>query len=533
MPIKNIKQTNTIVSSIYPSLSSFFNEAIKFLKAIFSSVCSSLKTYSKQIFAALVILFSCLVLSYSLIISTTVALSYMLYSINATINKSRAGIAADPMQQTKLAKVKGLVVDSELETLAYRSYGYFSHQKKSKLNEELTEGDIASYTIINQKLPVKRSLTNWGVNALFTDRKNDDKTAVVGFRGTDPRDPDETVLADFEKNGPGFSSYQKVSDELFTMFKESVARKTIVNTSGHSFGGGINQMFVADLLHKIAEKEDGYSHITEVNMAVFQSTGVHSSYSDRANAALEKLAAENPSFKLNMIAHCYDGDIVHASAPYILADVAPVNANLYYVRKYMTLWIFLTTLLSNIFSAHSLPFYSNHGAVDNTVIQNANLKAPIRVYSSEDRADINNIQKVYKADYMRFLSNGTVHNWLSYIGISRLKFIRDIILFTLALSYFAIKLAAFIILPSLITYGMMLVSILPLLKTIFAPSFEPIRDKIGQWYSQASLKLSKVTDRFRSSSSVRPIVSDGADVPGGSTPCPAVCNFLSSILASL
>ena len=196
----------------------------------------------------------------------------------------------------------------------------------------------------------------------------------------------------------------------------------------------------------------------------------------------------------------------------------------------MTLWIFLTTLLGNIFSAHSLPFYKNQGIVDNAIIRDANLNAPIRVYSSAELADLGKIQEVYKADYMRFLSNGTVHNWLSYIGISRLKFIRDIILFTLALSLFAIKLAAFITLPSLITYGIMLVSLLPLLKTIFAPSFEPIRDKIGQWYSQASLKLSKVTARFRSSSSVRPIVSDGADVPGG-TPCSPLTNSLLPISA--
>ncbi len=534
MAKKPINSTKSIISSIYSSLSSFFNEAFKFLKAIFSSVYSSLKTYSKQIFAALVILFSCLVLSYSLIISTTLALSYMLYSINAQITKSRAEIAADPKQQGKLGTVKDLVVGNKLETMAYRSYGYFSHQKKSALKEELSEGDIASFASIKDEFAVHGSLTESGINALFAKPKKDgvtdENTVVVGFRGTDSRDPDETVLADFEKNGPGFDSYHRVKDGLFAEFEKLVAGKTTVNTAGHSFGGGINQMFIADLLDKIAEKKDGYSHITEVNMAVFQSTGVDSSYNVKAKAALEKLASENSSFRLNMIAHCYDGDIVHASAPYILADHAPVNANLYYVRKHMTLWIFLTTLLGNIFSAHSLPFYENQGIVDSAVIRNANLNAPMRVYSSAEAADLEKIQEVYKADYMRFLSNGTVHNWLSYIGISHLKFIRDIILFTLAFSLFAIKLAAFITLPSLITYGIMLVSLLPLLKTVFAPSFEPIRDKIGKWYSQASLKLSKVTARFCSSSSIKPIASDRAEVSGSSTPCSA---FGNSVVANL
>ena len=418
--------------------------------------------------------------------------------------------------------------------MSYRLYGYFSGKNKStySADSQISDHEHACELKIEKKFHVSSIFSSSGVNVLFANPKNgevvDETTAVVGFRGTDPA-IDDTAVANFEKNGPGWMSYSRVREALFAEAAKEFEGKTTINITGHSFGGSVSQMFIADLLREIVSKKAPYSNIKAVNMVIFQSAGVAVDIDRDHNVdqLLENLNVDNPEFRFNMVAHCYEGDIIHASAPYILSESrVPSNSHLYLVEKGMTLWVFLTTLLrGHFFLPHSLPFYEDHGITPDNVLCKENKRAPIRVSASSVPGDIARIKEVYQADYMRFVStNGIIHGWLTFIGTDQLKLIRDIIFVTLALSLFAIKLSAFIALPSLITYGVMLVALITLIQTVLAPSLEPTRTSVLQyfhWKAEQLSQLSYAASKFCSASSISPNgvpVSQGcrvsSDLPG-------------------
>lgn len=504
MSNKAKKHSSSPINRLFSSIFHFFKEVFDLLKHALSVLWSYIKANAKQIFAAFVILIIGTALSYSLVLSASAAVAYMIYSMNSKINKNRTELANDPFQLNAKNTIESRGVNLEdTEEVSYRLYGYFSYLHKHEQGKPCLDSEQLSYRLIEDKFDIvsifsrtsSSSLNianniDCGIYGIIANYKNEDMQhrVLVGVRGTDATNIDETVLSDFEEGGPGFTSYQNINRRILDSIDEVVetGTKSIIDITGHSFGGGVSQMIAVDLLERIANNHSGYENITQINLPIFQSAGVSPQYCNRASAALAQIARTKPAFKFNMLAHCYDGDIVHASSPYILGNYAGNNADLYLVRKHMTLWVFLMSLCRNPFSSHLLPFYNKHGDIGHELVMAANLNAPLQYYSSvagdqRPQSDNKKIKEYYNADYMRFLCNGSIHKALSYIGMNKIRIVRDLLLLTAATTFFVIKLIACIMMPSLITFSVMLVSIFPVLIASSAPSLLPLREKFAKF----------------------------------------------------
>lgn len=433
-------------------IASFFVDLYQQLKGWSLALGHLLYFYRVEILRTICVAAFVYLLALNPFIAITVGVVGLFYFMSKRINADLQALEDDPRHAELKASVTNACAN--LEKFAHASYDLASEGLDGNFARSLME-DFSEYTHLHNKD---------GIHIWHATPKGSEDTLAIACRGTKFGEFDQSVVMDFDPDGPGknaFDGLVKGNNPLDRIIIEPSVTK--VSLCGHSLGGAISTRLAVEIMKaKVKENpEDAnarFANIQELNIAIFNSAGVDEALVDEANALVDKLDGH---LKINFYAHFADLDPVTGSGLQLFANKCANNLSVYMVRKHLSLRMFAKVFPFDPTLMHSAPFYKqvdpymdpSTASLNNKLIKNRqHFYCNKPADDSRAQADAREINRVFSATYSKFICNRVIYNLLKWIGPSNLTAIKELVVLVSAISIFVYYAVAVINAPTFFAY---------------------------------------------------------------------------------
>lgn len=447
-------------------------EFASFVYFLFEAAFRSIKEYKNEVIIFVFVVLSLLLLQFSIYFAVTGAFIVFLFAAHEHFKTNLAKLDAKKDQaeiKEDIEKLQGFeAVSTEfLEFLSRSVYDFFSQDHNFVINNAtktaLYQKGFSDLKEVGQGSGLRES----GIK-MATTISEKHKSLVVITSGTDSDELGNTFVNDFDDMCPGHTVFMSNKKTIVNEILKSVKDNDIehINLSGHSFGGSISMLLANALLEKKANGE--LDNVSTINVSIYQSAGVDSSVNEAVKTNLNTLNETHSDFRLNVVVHHHDMDLVPGSGYQILGDYDGKNANVFLVRRHLTIRSFIEAVFT--YSLFTLPhltyIYESTKAIfkgKNGGIKNESFK--LEYYRNNKEGGHNkDIKKMFCSAHTKFICNGTLYRFLKRYSPQIWRGVKILSVLIVLAAGFVINAYFFFAIPAFVSFLNIFRSVLPVVE---------------------------------------------------------------------